>query len=364
MHPRPDAQRIRKEPPESKQQRGHGDESKHSPNRRTQREDVTMHHNQTDESQERDKRDGHIDRGRPEHSDQAEDVEETGVGRGIQRRKIGIGKNAGDLECMFTRVLQRPGVDVLEIVAGRVIERSRIREREIEAGQPQLSIDGEIRVVGQQFVDFVAHGTGRRSRNGVGKEIHEPRVAGSGFEHHARARPAARFEIHHHADTAHQRMAFGKGARSAQARLLAVGDQKDDIVPGRPGGEGTSELEHHGNARAVVADARSRCDAVVVRACEHGFAVARSLVHGDDVFNRGAAGIALGGTALQDRLHFGRVSRELELGNDPVAHDGVFRRPGRMRPLLSQQSRKRRKRMFLGECGIGRARRRDQLRLP
>src|SRR6202140_2445082 len=78
---------------------------------------------------------------------------------------------------MFARVLQRPGVDVLEIVAGRVIERSRIREREIEAGQPQLSVDGKIRVVGQRFVDFVAHGTGRRPRNGVRKEIHEPRVS-------------------------------------------------------------------------------------------------------------------------------------------------------------------------------------------
>ena len=109
-----------------------------------------------------------------------------------------------------------------------------------------------------------------------GQQVHQPRVAGAGFEHHAGSRGAARFEVHHDPDMADQRVAFGKGARASQARLLAVGEQEDDVVPGRLAGERAREFEHDSNARAVVTDPGSPGDAVVVCAGEHGLAAAGS----------------------------------------------------------------------------------------
>ena len=157
-------------------------------------------------------------------------------------------------------------------------------------------------------------------------------------------------------------MVLGEGIGAAQSRLLAIGDQKDDIVPGCLRGKGASHLENHDNARAVIADTRTRRNAVVMRAYEDGFAAVRSLVDCNDVLNRGAARVAPGGAALKGGLNFRRVAGRSELGDDPIAHHGVFRRTCRMRPLLLEQCRQRFERMFFRERDIGRARRRDQLR--
>ena len=61
-------------------------------------------------------------------------------------------------------------------------------------------------------------------------------------------------------------------------------------------GKGARELEHDGDARAIVADARTAGNAVVMRADEHRFAAAGSAVQSDDVLDRGAAGIAPAGS--------------------------------------------------------------------
>ncbi len=136
-----------------------------------------------------------------------------------------------------------------------MVERSRIREGEVEAGQAAGGIDGEIRVVGQELVDFVGQRVGDRVGDRLGIEVHQRRVVRAGFEHHRRAGGAAGLHVHNDADGLHQRVVLGEGERAAEARfLLSVIRMTTSFLVVRP--LRTREFEDGGRARAVIGDAR------------------------------------------------------------------------------------------------------------
>jgi hypothetical protein len=146
----PDAQWIGQQPSDGEQQERHREKSCAGPTRRAPTERITVQSEKNEERGNCNDGDGHVDRRPPDHGEPAEHVEEAGVRLALEAVEIGIGEHARNSDRLVAHVLQRSRIDVLEIVARRVIERSRIREREIETGQSAFAIDGEVRVVGQR----------------------------------------------------------------------------------------------------------------------------------------------------------------------------------------------------------------------
>ena len=157
-----------------------------------------------------------------------------GVG-GPELGEVGIAEVAGQSQRGLAVVLEASAVELVGIVERSVVGLPVADEGEVQAGGAALLEHGHVRVDGHVLVDFIAEGRtvgmGRAGESGD-----EGAVCGARFEHLGDAGVAAGLEIERDADVAGPGMLGQEGGSAEQAVLLAVGEEKDDIVAQRRAG--------------------------------------------------------------------------------------------------------------------------------
>ncbi len=214
-------------------------------------------------------------------------------------------------------------------IVGGVVVGDIAAEGKIVAGQAVIEEHGEVRVVRQCFVD---HGE-QRSR-GIGGDtvcvkIDQRTIAGTGLEQQAGTLVAPRLGIDGDADARPKGWIVEEGVGAEQARLLAVGEQRQDRMPRLHATrlQRTHGLEDGRDAGLVVGRAGSGGNRVIVRQQDDRLALAwRNF--GDHVFH-GATGeeaVLRPALAAHGAVDAGLDAEYGEFGADAVAHGLVRRR--------------------------------------
>ncbi len=204
---------------------------------------------------------------------------------------------------------------------------------EADAGQARALEDREVGVVRQQLVDFVVERARGRPRQRPCHHAGDPGIAATGLEEEARSVGAARFHIDHRGGPAQRGRIGDEAFRSEECHLFRVGDQIDDRVAEvflaqRPGG-----LHERGDADAVVGDAGTGRNGVVVRGQDQRI---RPGITGDacnDVCHRRAGDI---GAAGKRSLDGDVVAQLAETGGQAVADRIVSRGADGMRHIAAE----------------------------
>jgi hypothetical protein len=123
-----------------------------------------------------------------------------------------------------------------DVHIGRSVERAVVGRRAVdvcgvEPGEPPGVEDrGEVGVVAEQAVDLDGDAGGDRMRGDPAVDRDHAAVAVGGLEHHGRAAAAARLQVEHHGRVLGQRVLVDERLGPAQAGLLGVGEDEDDVV--------------------------------------------------------------------------------------------------------------------------------------
>ncbi len=265
------------------------------------------------------------------HQPDPGEVEEDRVAGGGPRELAPPG-GANHAERRPAFLLDRPRIEMGDVVLGGVVPLDPVGEGEVEGRGIEPEELGEIGVVGEELVDGHRHGAGR----GVPLAPEDPElveIVGAGLEHRGGAAGAPGLEVEGQRDVLGPGMLGHEGGGAEQARFLAVGEEEDHVVVERRAGpEGAEALQQHRRSGAVVARGGSGAHAVVV-GHQHDGAPARGPARqpGDHVLD--PARLREPGAHRRGPLDLGLEPGLAETAHDVVADPLVVGGSGRMGTL-------------------------------
>ena len=245
------------------------------------------------------------------------------------------GEGADEGEGGLPLVLDRGGVEVGEVVPGRVVADRAGGEREVDAGRPGGLEDRQVGVVREERVE--RGGDRRRHRARQRRERpREPERRAARVEEDRRPLGAARLEVHDRPRFLRGGVSLDERGRAHEPGLLAVGDEEHHRPrQRRAGDEGPGGLDDGGGAGEVVGGARPRAHRVVVRRDHDGAPPGtRGAEPGDDVPDRGAGAVP---PAPERLLHRRLEAEGAEPGDEPVDRPAARCRADRPRRAVPRE---------------------------
>ena len=174
-------------------------------------------------------------------------------------------------EGVIAVVLQAALVEVREIVKGGVIVLGSADVGEVDAIQPTLHEDGEIRGIGHLAIDRHVGRATHRARQGAGNLVHDPEVALRGFKHETATGGAPGLKVHNEADPVGHLVEARETACSVETEFLTVGEEQDNRAREGPlFQKNPGHLEEGCNRCPVVTGAGTRRHGIVVAGEENG----------------------------------------------------------------------------------------------
>ena len=180
-------------------------------------------------------------------------------------------------------------------------------------------------------------------QRGLRIQINQGGIARAGLKQQALATIAPRFDIHDHAGARDVGAITGIGRTAQQTLFLAIGEQRDHRVTGRPGPvrlgmslESANGFQDDSDARTIIGSTGAARHGIGVRHQKH-FLTGAGQHLGADVRD-GAASLPLAAAiAALLRMLFIRHVKPGEFGLEPVTKRGRLRRTAGMGHFRPQQ---------------------------